>query len=249
MLLQFLTERVAERQARGAICIVIGNEDSVAAEPVTVGIFLSFVLPGFLQVIWHRVMMDGNEQVAMQIVSAGHTVEQTGHSRSARDQWYCFVEPCLVQRPRDHIGELEVEFVFWHAAGAVGAGRSRRVANINENAKRRSRATIAVSRVLRCSVLGAHRLPSHAGKHRGQSDNSKKGNPVDGHGSKLCDAAVSRTKRRFVETPRCLCTCFLAVAQTNITRQSATGRQTGAAYRRLRQYGETTEARRSDRGN
>ena len=99
--------------------------------------------------------MDGNEQVAVQIVSARHTVEQTGHSRPARDQSDCFVEPCLVQRLRDHVGELEVEFVFWHATGAVGAGRSRRVANINEHAKCRSRATAAVGRVLRCSVLGA----------------------------------------------------------------------------------------------
>jgi hypothetical protein len=70
--------------------------------------------------------MDGNEQVAVQIVSARHTVEQTAHSRPARDQSDCLVEPCLMQRLRDHVGELEVEFVFWQATGAVGAGRSRR---------------------------------------------------------------------------------------------------------------------------
>ena len=97
-----------------------------------------------------------------------------------------------MQRLRDHVSELEVEFVFWHATRAVGAGRSRRVANINEHAKCRSHSTAAVGRVLRCSFLGAHRLPGRAGKHHGQCDNSKKGNLVEGHGSKLCDAAVSR---------------------------------------------------------
>ena len=49
-LLQFLTERAAEGQAVGPIRIVIGNKDCVAAEAVTVGMFLSLVLPGLLQV-------------------------------------------------------------------------------------------------------------------------------------------------------------------------------------------------------
>ena len=153
----------AELAARS---IAIGNKDSVAAEPVTVGIFLSFVLAGLLPVISHRLMMDGNQQVAVQIVHARHTVEQTGHSRSARDQSDCFVEPCLVQRLRDHVGELRLNSYSGTPRALSAPGEVAVSANINEHPKCRSRATIAVSRVLRCSVLGAHRLPGRAGKHR-----------------------------------------------------------------------------------
>jgi hypothetical protein len=49
-------------------------------------------------------MMDGNEQVAVQIISARRTLEQTAQPRPARDQSDCFVEPCLMQRLRDHVG-------------------------------------------------------------------------------------------------------------------------------------------------
>ena len=58
---------------------------------------------------------------------------------SRRDQSDGFVEPCLMQRLRDDVGELEVEFVFGHAAGAVRAGRRGRVAHINEHPKLRTR--------------------------------------------------------------------------------------------------------------
>ena len=75
--------------------------------------------------------MDGEEQVGVQMVSARRTPEQTNQPCPARDQSDCFVEPCLAQRLRDDIGELEVEFVFGHAASAVGAGRSGRMAHVN----------------------------------------------------------------------------------------------------------------------
>jgi hypothetical protein len=67
--------------------------------------------------------MDGNEQVGFQMISARRMLEQTGHPGPARDQSDCFVEPCLMQRLRDHVGDLEVEFVFWRATGAVRAMR------------------------------------------------------------------------------------------------------------------------------
>src|SRR4029077_20346014 len=92
-------------------------------------------------------MMDGNEQVGIQLISARRTLEQTGHPGPARDQSDCFVETCLMQRLRDHVGELEVEFVFWHATGAVSAGRRGRVAHINEHPKCRWRATTGVAAV------------------------------------------------------------------------------------------------------
>jgi hypothetical protein len=165
------------------------------------------------------------------MISARHTLEQAGHPGPVRDQSNCFVEPCLMQRLSDDVGELEVEFVFGHAAGAVGAGRSGRVAHINEHPKCRSRATAAVPAVQRYGVLSAHRLPSRTGKHHGQCENSMKGSLVDGHGSKLCDAAASRLTRRFVETPRSLCTCFFAVVQTNMTRRSPRRRSKGRNVR------------------
>jgi hypothetical protein len=70
--------------------------------------------------------MDRDEQVSVQMVSAPRTLEQTSQPRAARNQSNCFVEPCLVQRLGNNIGELEVEFVFGYAAGAVGARRSGR---------------------------------------------------------------------------------------------------------------------------
>src|SRR6516162_5831021 len=130
-------------------------------------------------------MMDGNEQVAVQIVSARRTLEQTGPPGPARDQSDRFVEPDLAQRLRDGVGELKVEFVFWNATGAVRAGRRGGVAHINEHAKCRSRATAAVAGVLRYGVLSTHRLPAYAGKDYGECDNSDKRNLVNNHGSQL----------------------------------------------------------------
>ena len=49
--------------------------------------------------------MDGDEKVGLQIVGARHTLKQTGQPRPSGDQTDCFVEPCLVQRLRDHVGE------------------------------------------------------------------------------------------------------------------------------------------------
>ena len=57
-------------------------------------------------------MVDGDEQVAVQIVSARDTVEQTGQPSPTRDQSDCFVEPCLMQRLRDDVGKLEVERIL-----------------------------------------------------------------------------------------------------------------------------------------
>jgi hypothetical protein len=45
------------------------------------------------------------------------------------------------------------------------------MAHINKDAKCRTRAAGAVVGVLRCSLLGAHRLPG-AGKDHGECDNS-----------------------------------------------------------------------------
>ena len=50
--------------------------------------------------------MDGNEQVGVQTISVRRTLEQTRHPGPARDQSDCFVEPCFMQRLRDHVGEL-----------------------------------------------------------------------------------------------------------------------------------------------
>ena len=68
---------------------------------------------------------------------------------------------------------VEVEFVFVHAASAVGAGRSGRMAHINYDPKRRTWATGAVTGVLRRSFLGAHWLPNRGPDDRGESRNSK----------------------------------------------------------------------------
>src|SRR5580704_9345485 len=83
-------------------------------------------------------MMDGDEQIAPQTVSARRTLKQTAQPRPARDQSDCFVEACLMQRLCDDVGKLKIEFVLWHAAGTIRAGRSSRVAHINEHSKCRS---------------------------------------------------------------------------------------------------------------
>src|ERR1700733_12368411 len=83
-------------------------------------------------------MMDGDEQIALQTVGARRTLKQTAQPRPARDQSDCFVEACLMQRLCDDVGKLKIEFVLWHAAGTIRAGRSSRVAHINEHSKCRS---------------------------------------------------------------------------------------------------------------
>jgi hypothetical protein len=81
--------------------------------------------------------MDGNENVGVKVVGSLRTLEQTRQLRSAGDQSDGTIQACLVQRLRDNVDELEVEFVFWHTTEAVRARRSRRVAYINERPKRR----------------------------------------------------------------------------------------------------------------
>ena len=76
-------------------------------------------------------MMDRNEQVGIRMISAHHTLEQTGELRPARDQADGFVESCLMERLRNRVGELQVKFVFWRGTGTVGAGRSGSVTDIN----------------------------------------------------------------------------------------------------------------------
>jgi hypothetical protein len=157
--------------------------------------------------------MDGDKQVAVQVVGARRTLKQTAQPRPARDQSDCLVEPCLLERLRDHVSELEVEFVFRHAARTVRAGRSSRVAHINEHPKRRSRATAVVAAVLRYRVFSAHMLPSGAGKQHGHCDKSEKATLLDDMDHNSARAAASQPNRRSVETPHALCTCSLAVVQ------------------------------------
>ena len=90
------------------------------------------------------------------------------------------------------------------------------MAHINKHPKCRSRATAAVAGVLRCRVLGAHRLPGRAGKHHGQCDNSEKCNLVDDHGSKLCRCGIFAAQPTLCGNTPHTCTCFSAIVQTNI---------------------------------
>src|SRR6476659_4868273 len=90
-----------------------------------------------------------------------------------------------MQRLCDDVGKLKIEFVFWHAAGAVGAGRSSRVAHINEHSKCRSGAIAALAAVLRYRVLSARKLPRGASKHHSQCDKSEKATLIDDHRSQL----------------------------------------------------------------
>ena len=101
--------------------------------------------------------MDGDEQIALQTVGARRTLKQTAQPRPARDQSDCFVEACLMQRLGDYVGNLKIEFVLWHAAGTIRAGRSSRVAHINEHSKCRSGAIAALAAVLRYRVLSARK--------------------------------------------------------------------------------------------
>ena len=94
------------------------------------------------------------------------------------------------------------------------------MAHINEHPKFRSGANTAVAAVRRGRVLSAHWLQGRAGKRHSQCDNSEKGNLFDDHDHNCAGAAASRPNRRFVETPRSLCTCFLALYKTKMTRRS-----------------------------
>src|SRR5580693_597239 len=130
-------------------------------------------------------MMDGDEQIALQTVGARRTLKQTAQPRPARDQSDCFVEACLMQRLCDDVGKLKIEFVLWHAAGTIRAGRSSRVAHINEHSKCRSGAIAALAAVLRYRVLSARKLPRGASKHHSQCDKSEKATLIDDHRSQL----------------------------------------------------------------
>ena len=86
---------------------------------------------------------------------------------------------------RHDVGKLKIEFVFWHAAGTIRAGRSSRVAHINEHSKCRSGAIAALAAVLRYRVLSARKLPRGASKHHSQCDKSEKATLIDDHRSQL----------------------------------------------------------------
>src|SRR6202035_978772 len=131
-------------------------------------------------------MMDRDEQIAPQTVGARHTLKQTAQPRPSGDQSDCFVEACIMQRLCDDVGKLKIEFVFWHAAGTIRAGRSSRVPHINEHSKCRSGAIAALAAVQRYRVLSARKLPRGASKHHSQRDKSENATFNDDHRLQLC---------------------------------------------------------------
>jgi hypothetical protein len=74
--LQFIAEEAAEREASRTIGVVVGDENRVTAEAVAIVICLSFVLPLLDQVIGHRIVMDGDEKIALCRVGAPRALEQ-----------------------------------------------------------------------------------------------------------------------------------------------------------------------------
>ena len=75
--LQIFAQELAEGEAARAIGVVVGDEKSVAGEPIAEMIFLSLVLPGLEQMIRHRIVMDGNEQIGVHVVGALRSLDQT----------------------------------------------------------------------------------------------------------------------------------------------------------------------------
>src|ERR1700730_7558001 len=120
-LLQFRAEQVAEGETAGAIGIVVGNKERVAAEAIAVVVLLSLVLPGLDQMIRHRVVMDRNEQIGAGAVGVVGALDQAVPRRRRGDQPHGPVEAGLDERLLDRVGELEIEAVFGGAAGGVWA--------------------------------------------------------------------------------------------------------------------------------
>src|SRR5262245_42799895 len=91
------------------------------------------------------------------------------------------------------------------------------MANINEHAKCRSRATAAVAAVLRYRVLSAHRLPGGAGEHHCKCDSdSERCNRVGGHD---CVGAVARGRTdAFWKLPAVFVPVCLASYKAKMTR-------------------------------
>ena len=186
---------MAEGQAAGAICIIIGNKDGVAAEPVAVVVFLSLVLPGLFQIIRHQIVMDGDEQVGVPIVSARHTLNRLGNFAP-------LVIDRMVLSNTASCSDCAMTSASLRLNSYSGTPRAlsapAEVAvwpNVNQDPKCRTRAAGAVARVLCCNLLGAHRLAG-CRKDQGECDDSDRCNLADDHVKERCIDSRPSTRPR-----------------------------------------------------
>ena len=107
--LQRLAENVAERQAAGAVGIVIGNKQRVARIAVIIMIILPLIIPGLQQIVRHGIVVDGEEQIGMHLVGAHRAFEQPERRRRARDQKLRLVEARFHERLFDALAEPQIK--------------------------------------------------------------------------------------------------------------------------------------------
>ena len=141
--LQLLAQKFAEQQAAGAVGIIVGDEKRIAGIVVVVMLLLALVLPGLQQIVRHRIVVDGDEQIGMHGIGAHRPLEQAAPRRLGGDQQNGLVETGIDERLLDLLGKLKVEGIFRNSARAHGAGHIDGVADVDDDAEFRALAVVA----------------------------------------------------------------------------------------------------------
>src|SRR5205807_3900539 len=74
--LHFLAKQFGEREARLEVRIVAGDEDGITAEAVAEMAFLALEFPVLEEFVGHGVMVDRQEEIRVQIVGGGDTLDE-----------------------------------------------------------------------------------------------------------------------------------------------------------------------------
>jgi hypothetical protein len=76
--LHFLADQFGEREARPEVRIVAGDEDGITAEAVAEMAFPALEFPVLEEFVGHGVMVDRQEEIRVQIVGGGDTLDEAG---------------------------------------------------------------------------------------------------------------------------------------------------------------------------
>src|SRR5262245_46486562 len=115
----------------------MGHENGVALELVAVAVLLALMLPFFLEELRHRIMMNGNKQIALEGICARHPSGQSTPGRPLGDQQDSVGEATFDQVFLDLLCEAKVELIFRNSAGAQRTWRLSRVPDVDDDTKRR----------------------------------------------------------------------------------------------------------------
>ncbi len=116
--LHFLADQFGEREARPEVRIVAGDEDGITAEAVAEMGFLALEFPVLEEFVGHGVMVYRQEEIRVQIVGGGDTLEEAGPGLALGQEQPGFGKAFGLQFLLDPLRKPQIEDELGDVAGA-----------------------------------------------------------------------------------------------------------------------------------